>query len=189
MRLALPAAIGLGFAVFAIPALAAAKPPAEKGPPACAAIRFRAVTPGSGEAEQPAGMYKSRFGRLELTATVKGGAATDYHLSANGKPLGAAPQSLPPTAAACAAKKNMPAPEAAAGACTGERRHRPRAQPAAGAALRSAGQGLEILQRRRLLTVLAAVCPTIDAGPGMRSGSDPAIPARIDPRPAAKART
>ena len=125
MRIAISAAIGLLIGMTAVDAGAAtrapAKPAAEKGPPACAAIRFRAVTPGSGEGEQPAGMYKSRFGRLELTATVKGGAATDYHLSANGKALAAAPASLPASAAGCAAKKHLPAPGQAAAACTGDR--------------------------------------------------------------------
>jgi hypothetical protein len=124
MRIALPAALCLLLGVVAGTAVAASKPPAkptaEKAPPTCAAIRFRAVPTGAGDGEQQAGMYRSRFGRLELMATVKGGAATDYRVSANGKPLEAAPQALPASAAACAAKKKMPAPEQAAASCTGD---------------------------------------------------------------------
>jgi hypothetical protein len=124
MRIVISLAIGLVFGLTAAQAGAAAKPPAkpapQKGPPACAAIRFRAVPSGAGDGEQPAGLYKSRFGRLELTATVKGGAATDYHLSFDGKPLGASPQALPSTASACAAKKKMPAPGQPVSACTGD---------------------------------------------------------------------
>jgi hypothetical protein len=120
MRIAVSLAIGLVLGLAAGNAAAAAKAPAGKGPPACSAIRFRAVAAGAGAGEQQAGMYKSRFGRLELMATVKGGAAIDYRVDANGKPLAAAPSPLPPSAADCAARKKMPPPGQAASACTGE---------------------------------------------------------------------
>jgi hypothetical protein len=124
MRIALPTALCLLLGLLPGAAAAASKPPAkptaEKGPPVCAAIHFRAVPAGTADGEQQAGMYRSRFSRLELMATVKGGAATDYHVTANGKPLEAAPQALPASAAACAAKKKLPAPAEAAASCTGD---------------------------------------------------------------------
>jgi hypothetical protein len=120
MRIAIAAAMGLMLVFPAAGAVAAAKP-AGKGPPACAAIKFRAVPAGMSDGKQPAGMYKSRFGRLELSATVKGGTAADYRVEANGKPLGAPPASLPATAAQCAAQKKLPAPEKPAASCSGER--------------------------------------------------------------------
>ena len=65
------------------PALAAEK----KGPPACAKIEFRPVPSGQNDGEVDAGLYKSRFGKLELRATVKGGEPQDYYLVRNGQKL------------------------------------------------------------------------------------------------------
>jgi hypothetical protein len=110
MRLFL--AIGLGVALLAAPALAADK----KGPPSCAAIDFRPVVQGMADGEQESGMYKSRFGRIEMKATVKGGAATDYQAVVNGKPLKAL-NALPQAAVDCAATKRIPATVRAASPC------------------------------------------------------------------------
>ena len=72
---------------LASPALAAAP---EKTPPACAAIAFRPVASGMTDGDQDAGLYRSRFGRMVLKATVKGGEAQDYHVEVDGKQPAAA---------------------------------------------------------------------------------------------------
>ena len=110
MRLFL--ALSLGVALLAAPAFAADK----KGPPSCAAIDFRPVAQGMPDGEQDAGLYKSRFGRIEMKATVKGGAATDYQAVVNGKPLKAL-NALPQAAIDCAATKKIPATARSAAPC------------------------------------------------------------------------
>jgi len=90
-----------------------------KTPPACAAIAFRPVASGMTDGEQDAGLYKSRFGRIVLKATVKTGEAQDYHVEVDGKqPTAAA--SPPASLASCAQAKKLPAPAAASGTCTGD---------------------------------------------------------------------
>ncbi len=116
------AGIGLVFGVVAATAGAATKPPpAQKAPPACAAIAFRPVPSGMADGEQQAGTYKSRHARLELHAQVKQGEAVDYFVIAGGKRLAAAPATLPEAAASCAAAKKMPAPISPASSCAGQR--------------------------------------------------------------------
>ena len=116
-------AVGIGFALsLPVPsAIAATKPPAQKAPPACAAITFRAVPSGMTDGEQQAGIYKSRHARLALHAQVKQGEPVDYFVLAGGKRLAAGPASLPEAATSCAAAKKMPAPGAPASSCTGQR--------------------------------------------------------------------
>jgi hypothetical protein len=98
------------------PALAASP---QKTPPACAAIAFRPVASGMTDGDQDAGMYKSRFGRIVLKASVKSGEAQDYHVEVDGKPLSGA--ATPPVGlASCARAKKLPAPSAASQACTGD---------------------------------------------------------------------
>jgi len=111
---------GLGLAILATPALAAE--PA-KQPPACSKLEFRPVAPGAqSEGDAEAGIYKSRFIRLEVKAAMKGGEPQDYFVVANGKKLEPFSGQLPPHAAECAAEKKVPAPaQAASGACTGDR--------------------------------------------------------------------
>jgi hypothetical protein len=101
---------------LASPALAAAP---EKTPPACAAIAFRPVASGMTDGEQDAGLYKSRFGRIVLKATVKTGEAQDYHVEVDGKQPAAA-ATPPASLASCAQAKKLPAPAAASAACTGD---------------------------------------------------------------------
>src|SRR6266853_6103323 len=103
-------AVGIGLALGVAAATAAAtKPPAaQKAPPSCAAIAFRAVPSGMTDGEQQAGIYKSRHARLELHAQVKQGEAVDYFVTAGGKRLAAAPASLPEATASCATAKKMP---------------------------------------------------------------------------------
>jgi hypothetical protein len=101
---------------LASPALAAAP---EKTPPSCAAIAFRPVASGMTDGEQDAGMYKSRFGRIVVKASVKSGEAKDYYVEVNGKRP--ADLSNPPASlASCAQSKKLPPPAAASGACTGD---------------------------------------------------------------------
>jgi hypothetical protein len=115
------AVAGMALALVASGALAATKHPAEKGPPACAALTFHGVAAGTGDGDQQAGFYRSRYGTLALHADVKGGQPTNYFVLANGKKLAAAPATLPDWATNCAAAKKMPKPTAGNSPCTGQR--------------------------------------------------------------------
>ena len=121
MKRTLLACAGVALGMIALAAAAAPKHPAEKGPPACAALTFRAVASGAGDGEQQAGYYRSRYGTLALHAEVKQGQPVDYFVLADGKRLGAAAPALPDWAANCAAAKKLPKPAAAASPCTGQR--------------------------------------------------------------------
>jgi len=112
------ASLVLAAAVLSAPAFAAAP----KAAPGCAAIDFRPIAAGMADGEHESGMYKSRFGRIEVKATVKGGQATDYNAYVNGKPLKAVAR-VPEAAAACANAKKTAAPLAgpSPSACTGAR--------------------------------------------------------------------
>ena len=121
MRRTLAVGVGLALSLHAVAAAAANKPPAQKAPPACAAITFRPLPSGMTDGEQQAGMYKSRHARLALHAEVKQGEPVDYFVVAGGKRLAAGPASLPEAAASCAAAKKMPAPGTPASSCTGQR--------------------------------------------------------------------
>ncbi len=102
---------GMVLVLVASGALAATKHPAEKGPPACAALTFHGVAAGTSDGDQQAGFYRSRYGTLALHADVKGGQPTDYFVLADGKKLAAAPATLPDWATNCAAAKKMPKPD------------------------------------------------------------------------------
>ncbi|HXZ01351.1 MAG TPA: hypothetical protein VEI03_15235 [Stellaceae bacterium] len=80
---------------------------ADKEPPACAALTFRPVPSGLSDGEQNAGLYKSRFGRIEVMATVKNGEAVDYAVNVNGKPPSAIAGALPASVATCAKAKRL----------------------------------------------------------------------------------
>src|SRR5271165_1626184 len=121
MRSTLAVGIGLALAFPALAAMAAAKPPAQKAPPACSAITFRPLPSGMTDGEQQAGLYKSRHASLALHAQVKQGEPVDYFVVAGGKRLAAGPASLPEAAVSCAAAKKMPAPGTPASTCTGQR--------------------------------------------------------------------
>lgn len=122
MTKTMAACVGLALGLMATGALAAAKHPAAKGPPACGALTFRAVASGAADGEQQAGYYRSRYGSLALHAEVKGGQAADYFVLADGKRLAAAPAAMPDWAASCAAAKKLPKPEGAGTSpCIGER--------------------------------------------------------------------
>ena len=101
-------------------AVSTARAAGTKEPPNCAAIAFRPIASGMTDGTQDAGLYKSRFGRIELKATVKSGEAQDYFVEVGGKqptPVTAAPAGL----AACAQSKKLPPAGSASAACTGDR--------------------------------------------------------------------
>jgi len=129
MRIAVAAGAVLAFGLT-FGAAEAAKAPAKhaakhaaaaKAAPSCGALAFRALAGTNTDGEQTAGTYKSRLARLELKASVQGGAPTNYYLVANGRPMSAAAKSVPEAAASCAAAKKMPPAQAAASACAGDR--------------------------------------------------------------------
>jgi len=120
VSIAVGTALAVIFAVTASPGWAAAKPAAGKPAPSCAALAFRPLPAGTSDGEQTAGMYRSRFARLELRASVQNGAPANYYIVAGGTRLPAA-QGLPEAAANCATLKKMPLPQAAADPCTGDR--------------------------------------------------------------------
>lgn len=90
--------------VAAAPAVATA---ANREPPACAALTFRPVPSGSSDGDQDAGLYKSRFGKIELKATVKNGEALNYFVEVNGKPLAPLAGAVPRSVEACARAKRL----------------------------------------------------------------------------------
>lgn len=91
-----------------------------KEPPSCAAISFRPVLPDATDGEHDAGVYKSRFGRIVVKGMVRGGRAESHYVTVNNNRPAAA-GTLPPSVAACAAEKKLPAPGQASEPCNGER--------------------------------------------------------------------
>lgn len=80
---------------------------AGKHPPACAALTFRPVPTGLSDGEQNAGLYRSRFGRIEVMATVKSGEPVDYFVEVNDKPPAKISGALPASVSACAKAKRL----------------------------------------------------------------------------------
>jgi hypothetical protein len=113
------AAVALALAVcLALPERAAKAAPSGT-PPNCSAIAFRPILARTGDGDQDAGLYKSRYGRIEVKATVKGGTTQNYFVEINGKPLTPA-KNLPGPIALCAKTKRLPAPGAPDPACIGD---------------------------------------------------------------------
>jgi len=110
----------LSGAAVAVAVLAVASPTPSwsqaKQPPSCAAIAFRPIPAGMPDGQQDAGLYRSRFGLVEVKGMVKGGQAGDYFVTMNNKKLDAA-ASLPSSVASCATAKHLPAPGKAADSC------------------------------------------------------------------------
>jgi hypothetical protein len=94
---------------------------AEGEPPACAAIAFRPNLSAAGEGDQDAGLYKSRFGRIEVKATIKSGSVANFYVQINGKALGPVAGALPKSVETCAKAKRFTAPADAEATCTGDR--------------------------------------------------------------------
>jgi len=107
-------------AVFAA-AFGGAAEAAKKEPPACAAITFRPVPSGLSDGEQNAGLYKSRFGRIEVMATVRNGEAVNYFVEVNGKPPTKVDGALPASIALCAKAKRFGAVGNPPERCTGDK--------------------------------------------------------------------
>ncbi|HEX9461866.1 MAG TPA: hypothetical protein VGB82_04640 [Alphaproteobacteria bacterium] len=113
--------------IFTGPALAAALSvllPAPswsqgKQPPSCAAINFRPIPAGMPDGQQDAGLYRSRFGLIEVKGTVKGGQPQGYYVMFNNKRLDDA-SNLPPSVASCAQAKKLAAPGKSVEACSGD---------------------------------------------------------------------
>jgi len=116
--LSMPAALLLAGGI----AMLAAAPAEAKDPPSCAAISFRSLPSGAPDGEQDAGLYKSRFGKIEVKADVKGGQATNYYMVLNGKKVDG-PANPPKMSEACLKSKHVKVPVAkqAQGTCTGTR--------------------------------------------------------------------
>jgi hypothetical protein len=92
-----------------------------KEPPSCSAITFRPLADGSSDGEDEAGMYKSRFGRIVVNGSVKGGQAQNYYVTVNGTRPTAAAGNLPASVASCASAKKLPAPGKPVEPCLGDR--------------------------------------------------------------------
>jgi hypothetical protein len=107
-------------AAFGLAGPAAAE--AAKAPPSCAAINFRPVSSGLPDGDHEAGQYKSRYAKIVLMATVKGGDAKDYYLTFNGKRPAPLAGGVPADVTPCLRSKNITVPVKPAGeACNGSR--------------------------------------------------------------------
>jgi hypothetical protein len=93
---------------------------AAKEPPTCAAISFRPLPSGTTDGDQDAGLYKSRFGKIIVTGTVKGGEVQSYFVTVNdARPADAG--TLPASVGSCASSKHLPAPGKPEASCVGDR--------------------------------------------------------------------
>ena len=115
-NLLLNASVGAAL-IAAAPSILAAP---SSTPPNCSAIAFRPILARTNDGEQDAGLYKSRFGRIEVKASVKNGAAENYFVEINGKPLQSAAAELPSAVALCAKAKRLPVPATPDPACMGD---------------------------------------------------------------------
>lgn len=115
-------AVILGAAALVAAGTGSSQAAPAKEPPSCAAITFRAIAPGMTDGEQDAGLYKSRFGRLELKAIVKNGEGQDYFMAVNGKKPQALATGIPKNAEDCLKSKNVAVPAKSSGpTCIGSR--------------------------------------------------------------------
>ena len=120
MRLSKPLAVIVGTATAVVLVSSATAWSAAKEPPACAAIHFRGIPAGMSDGVENAGLYRSRFGLIEVKGNVKGGQVQNYFVTVNNTEPKAA-GTLPKTVASCAAAKHLPAPGAPMSACMGDR--------------------------------------------------------------------
>ncbi len=107
----------------AVAVIAAAPATAQKkDPPACAAISFRPIPAGMPDGEQDAGLYKSRFARIEIKAQVRNGQPETYYMLLNGKKPAPISGPLPKAVEPCLQAKHVKLPvKAQDGNCTGTR--------------------------------------------------------------------
>lgn len=93
-----------------------------KTPPACGAISFRAAPAGLPDGEHDAGMYKSRFGLVELRVVIRGGLAVDHYMQMNGQRLPALSGGVPKGTDSCLKSKHVAVPaKTQSDGCTGTR--------------------------------------------------------------------
>lgn len=103
-------------------AVASADAAEGKQPPACSAISFRPLAAGAPDGEQDAGLYKSRFVKFELKATVKGGAPETYYMVVDGKRPEALAGGVPKGIEGCLKAHSVGVPvKSQASTCTGNR--------------------------------------------------------------------
>jgi hypothetical protein len=119
MSFALRAALAGFAALLLLPDAAFAQ--AKKEPPSCSAITFRPLADGASDGEDEAGTYKSRFGRIVVSGSVKGGQAQNYYVTVNGTRPTAASGNLPASVASCAQAKKLPVPGKSVEPCLGDR--------------------------------------------------------------------
>lgn len=94
----------------------------KKEPPSCAAISFRPIPAGMPDGEQDAGLYKSRFARIEIKAQVRNGQPETYYMLLNGKKPAPVSGPLPKSVEPCLQAKHVKLPvKAQEGTCTGTR--------------------------------------------------------------------
>lgn len=110
------AAVALFFLLSLVPGRAASL----REPPSCAAIAFQPIPARSGTGQQDAGLYKSRFGRIELKAVVKNGVPQNYFVEIDGKPLAPVKGPLPISISECAKAKRLTPPGKSVKACVGD---------------------------------------------------------------------
>ena len=94
---------------------------ADKQPPSCAAVTFRPVPAGTSDGEQDAGLYRSRFGRIEVKATVRNGKAVNYFVAVNGERPPPVAGAVPKNIESCARLKRLGPVGAPPKACIGDR--------------------------------------------------------------------
>jgi hypothetical protein len=93
-----------------------------KAAPACSAINFRPLASGMPDGDHEAGQYKSRYAKIVLMASVKGGDAKDYYMLFNGKRPAALAGGVPSDVTPCLRSKNVTVPVKPVGeACHGSR--------------------------------------------------------------------
>ena len=122
--------LGMGGILIALVVLGAAQPAGAtskreshgKESPSCAAISFRPLVMGMPDGIHEAGMYKSRFTRMELMAEVEGGTPKTYFLQVDGRKLESALPAIPHEVEGCLKSKHVRLPVVKqSGACTGSR--------------------------------------------------------------------
>jgi hypothetical protein len=119
-RFVCSALLALGAAGLAASLQVSAAWSAAKEPPTCAAISFRPLPSGASDGDQDAGLYKSRFGKIIVTGTVKGGEVQSYYVTVNDARPGDA-GTLPASVASCATSKHLPAPGKPEASCVGDK--------------------------------------------------------------------
>jgi hypothetical protein len=117
MKMIVGAMLGAALAGLAFPAQAA-----ETKPPACAAISFRPLTGAPTDGEMDAGLYRSKFGRIEIKTIVRDGRPGDYFMLVNGKAPAPIKGEIPKSAYGCLESKHVKVPpRSQSPTCTGSR--------------------------------------------------------------------